>query len=239
MVAEPSRKEPPGEPTKMVGRPDLPVIDFVEVYDGAPSAAGARLSLHAIRERIRREDAIVEALASAVEAKDRATAGHSARVARLACRIARALDPRLSRSRSLRYGFTLHDVGKIGVPEEILFKSSALESPEWDVMRAHPTIGSRIISPVGLGREAQEIVLHHHERWDGGGYPDGLEGEEIPIGARLFAVADAYDAMTSDRPYRKAIPAALAVDEISRESGRQFDPKAVNAFLSVARSADE
>jgi HD-GYP domain-containing protein (c-di-GMP phosphodiesterase class II) len=227
MVAEPSQTQP-------AGKPDIFVIDFAEINDSVSSSNDAGGSLEAIRERARREDAIVEALATAVEAKDRSTAGHSARVARLACRIARALDPRLPRSRSLRYGFTLHDVGKIGVPEEILFKSSALESSEWDVMRAHPTIGSRIISPVGLGREAHEIVLHHHERWDGSGYPDGLEGEQIPVGARLFAVADAFDAMTSDRPYRRALSAAFAVDEIRREAGRQFDPIAVNAFLTIA-----
>lgn len=192
-----------------------------------------RLVVSGVRSRFSREDSIIEALSAAVEAKDPSASGHASRVTTLARRIAGAIDPRLERNRNLTYGFTLHDVGKIGVPEEILFKTSSLDSAEWEVMRTHPAVGSRIISPAQLGREAEEVVLHHHERWDGDGYPNRLKGDQIPIGARLFAVADAYDAMTNDRPYRGALPSEVAIDELASESGRQFDPQAVDAFLRV------
>lgn len=190
--------------------------------------------LEALRKNNDRDDAIIEALASAVEAKDRATAGHCNRVTSLAGSIAAALDPALGINRQLLYGFKLHDVGKIGIPEEILFKAGRLTEQEWEVMRTHPALGNQIIAPVGLGDEVTEVVLHHHERWDGSGYPNGLRGEDIPLGARIFAVADAFDAMTSDRPYRKATPCHQAKAEIQGKSGGQFDPQAVEAFPALA-----
>lgn len=201
----------------------------------APNAAEPLLHhyMQVIEEKHRRDVAVISALASAIEAKDSYSGGHTQRVTRLASRIAKAHDNVLGSSEQLGFGFTLHDVGKIGVPEDILLKPSALTREEWDVMRTHPLIGMHIIRPVGFGDVAEGVVLHHHERWDGHGYPEGLSGEDIPLGARLFAVADAFDAMTSDRPYRAALPKDEAVHEIIDESGEQFDPSAVETFLTV------
>lgn len=201
----------------------------------APNAAEPFLHhyMQVIQEKHHRDIAIINALASAIEAKDHYSGGHTQRVARLASKLANAHDSALGSNEQLRFGFTLHDVGKIGVPEDILLKSSTLTEDEWEVMRAHPMIGLQIIEPVGFGEVVEGIVLHHHERWDGDGYPDGLKGEEIPLGARLFAVADAFDAMTTDRPYRRGMPKEHAIREIREESGRQFDPSAVDSFLSI------
>ena len=202
----------------------------------APNAAGPILVnyIKTLREKQQRDASIITSLASAVDAKDRYTGGHTQRVTRLAIRIAEQLDPDLRSNEQLRYGFMLHDVGKIGVPERILLKDGSLTTDEWAVMRTHPIIGLQIIEPVGLGADVENVVRHHHERWDGGGYPDGLSEEEIPFGARLFSVADAFDAMTSDRPYRKGMPAEQAVEQIRAEAGSQFDPKAVDSFVAVA-----
>lgn len=201
----------------------------------APNAAEPFIQqyMKIIQEKHSRDAAIISALASAIEAKDHYSGGHTQRVARLASRIARVHEPPAGGREQLFYGFTLHDVGKIGVPEEILLKESELSTREWEVMRTHPLIGVQIIRPVGFGEEVENIVMHHHERWDGGGYPAGLEKEEIPLSARLFAVADAFDAMTSDRPYRKGMPIDTAMKEIVSESGKQFDPSAVDTFVKV------
>jgi HD-GYP domain-containing protein (c-di-GMP phosphodiesterase class II) len=201
----------------------------------APNAAEPLLHhyMQVIQEKHRRDVAVINALASAIEAKDSYSGGHTQRVTRLASKIAKAHDSVLGSSEQLSFGFTLHDVGKIGVPEDILLKPAALTGSEWDVMRTHPLIGMQIIRPVGFGDLAEGVVLHHHERWDGHGYPDGLAAEDIPLGARLFAVADAFDAMTSDRPYRRALPRDEAIREIVGESGEQFDPSAVKTFISV------
>lgn len=202
----------------------------------APNAAGPLLQhyIRIIREKHERDSQIIETLASAVDAKDRYTGGHTQRVTRLARKIAEQLEPGLGSNPQLRYGFMLHDVGKIGVPENILLKSTSLDPSEWEIMKTHPLIGLNIIEPVGLGPEVENVVHHHHERWDGNGYPDRLAGVEIPLEARMFSVADAFDAMTSDRPYRASMPAAEAVESIRKESGRQFDPMAVESFLAVA-----
>lgn len=201
----------------------------------APNAAEPFLQhyMQVIQEKHHRDVAIINALASAIEAKDHYSGSHTQRVARFASKLAKAHDPALGSNEQLRFGFTLHDVGKIGVPEEILLKTSPLTPGEWEVMRTHPTIGVQIIEPVGFGEVAEGVVLHHHERWDGSGYPDGLKKEDIPLGARIFSVADAFDAMTSDRPYRKGVSKRHAIKEITEESGRQFDPAAVETFLSV------
>jgi HD-GYP domain-containing protein (c-di-GMP phosphodiesterase class II) len=202
----------------------------------APNAAGPLLQhyITIIKEKHDRDAAIIETLASAVDAKDRYTGSHIQRVTSLAVKLAEELEPGLGSNPQLRYGFMLHDVGKIGVPEQILLKDSPLDTSEWDVMRTHPIIGLQIIGPVGLGPEVENVVRHHHERWDGSGYPDMLAGVEIPLEARLFSVADAFDAMTSNRSYRPAIPAADAIEKIRQEAGRQFDPMAVDGFLTVA-----
>lgn len=178
----------------------------------------------------------VSSLATALETKDDQTGDHARRVRDYAVCIARSFDPSLLDREGLVFGFLLHDVGKIGIPERILTKPGPLDPGEWEVMRRHPTLGARILDNVTfLQRDATDIVLYHHERWDGGGYPHRLAGEEIPVGARLFSVADTFDAMTSDRPYRKRMPIEVAIKEIDRCSASQFDPVVVDAFKRADR----
>ncbi len=175
------------------------------------------------------------ALADAVDVRDRATGLHALRVRRYALNLAEAIDPTLLRDPSLEYGFLLHDVGKIGISDQVLLKPGPLTAEERELVHMHPAIGAQILRNVSLlqGR-GLDVVRHHHERWDGAGYPDGLSGEQIPLSARIFAVADTLDAMTSHRPYRQALDWAEAVGEIQSQSGRQFDPDVVQAFLTEA-----
>jgi ribonuclease P protein subunit RPR2 len=173
----------------------------------------------------------VMALASALESKDTGTGAHSQRVQRYAIELARGLDPALLEDESVEYGFLLHDVGKIGIPDKILLKKGSLSSSERRLLQTHTVLGEQLLSGVALLQgEGLQIVRHHHERWDGGGYPDGLGETEIPLGARVFAVADALDAMTSDRPYRRAQTWEAATAEIANQIGKQFDPSVVEAF---------
>jgi putative nucleotidyltransferase with HDIG domain len=173
----------------------------------------------------------VAALASALGTKDTGTRQHSQRVRRYALELTRALDPVLAEDPSLEYGYLLHDIGKIGVPDQILLKPTELTGPEWRVMRAHTALGAQMIAGVAfLQRAGVQVVRSHHERWDGAGYPDGLAGDEIPLGARIFAVADAVDAITNNRPYRSARSWRDCRREIMAESGKQFDPRVVDAF---------
>ena len=176
-----------------------------------------------------RETAV--ALAHALEAKDGGTGAHSERVRRYAGELARAVDRSLLDEPSLEYGFILHDVGKIAIPDALLAKRDPLSPAERRVLETHPVLGEQIVGKAALLRgQGASVVRSHHERWDGAGYPDGLGGEEIPLGARIFSVADALDAMTSDRPYRPARSWRDSVDEIVREAGGQFDPDIVDLF---------
>ena len=174
----------------------------------------------------------VTAFATALECKDADTHDHSQRVVRYAVELLSVIDAGLvERERGLEYGFLLHDVGKIGIPDDILCKRGPLTLPERERMQQHTLLGEQMLAGLALLHgEGLNVVRSHHERWDGTGYPDGLRGEEAPLGARVFAVADALDAMTSDRPYRRALDWSTARGEISVESGRQFDPVVVEAF---------
>jgi response regulator RpfG family c-di-GMP phosphodiesterase len=173
----------------------------------------------------------VEALANALESKDTGTRAHSQRVQRYALELASAVDPELLADPAIEYGFLLHDVGKIGIPDRILRKPGPLTTPERRLMETHTVLGEAVLSSVAFLQGAGvRVVRSHHERWDGTGYPDGRGGDEIPLAARIFAVADALDAMTSDRPYRRALPWERASAEIAAQSGRQFDPDIVAAF---------
>jgi len=180
-------------------------------------------------------DGTLEALVSALDARDRETKGHSFRVAAYVLSIARTLGvPEGTHEWTDMYrGALLHDVGKIGVPDFILHKPGPLTPEEWDSMKRHPNIGHDMLKEISFLSGAASIVHAHHERFDGKGYPRGMAGDEIPIGARIFTIADAFDAMTSDRPYRKALKPEMAREEIMRHSGTQFDPQAVQAFLLV------
>ena len=177
---------------------------------------------------------MIRTLAMVVEAKDPTTRAHLGRTHDYAVALARAVDPALADDEQLRYGFLLHDVGKVGVPEAILNKPGPLDEREWRIMRTHPLLGVRLVAGIKPLDSAVEVIRSHHERWDGKGYPSGLRGEAIPLGARLFAVADAFDAMTSDRPYRAALPVARAQQEIVDGAGSQFDPAVVAAFERIA-----
>jgi putative nucleotidyltransferase with HDIG domain len=178
-------------------------------------------------------DETLEALGAALDLRDNETAGHAWRVTRYCLEIARTLGCPGEQLKHLARGAYLHDIGKIGVPDAILLKPDKLTAEETAVIQAHARVGYDLVSRIAFLAPAAEIVLTHHERFDGTGYPQGLTGSEIPLGARIFAVADTLDAMMSDRPYRRALIFSAAQAEISRESGRQFDPDVVQAFLSV------
>jgi ribonuclease P protein subunit RPR2 len=178
----------------------------------------------------------VTALADALEAKDPATGLHGRRVQHYGLELAAALDATVVADPSLEYGFLLHDVGKIGIPETILQKSGPLNDAERRLMQQHPLLGVEILRGIPLLAGAGlDVVRSHHERWDGSGYPDGLAGEQIPVAARIFALADTLDAISSDRPYRKRQSWDAAIDEILVNSGAQFDPRVVAAFAARER----
>jgi cyclic di-GMP phosphodiesterase len=175
----------------------------------------------------------LEALGSAIDTRDVGTHAHSRRVRGYSLVIARAHGVPESRLRDLEHGVLLHDIGKIGIPDAILLKSGPLTPAEWQVMRRHPEIGRQLIEKIPFLRGAIPIVYHHHERWDGTGYPLGLRGEAIPLAARIFAVADSLDAMTFDRPYSRATSFEAAREEIRRCAGTHFDPAVVRTFLGI------
>ena len=165
------------------------------------------------------------ALASALELKDTYTGGHAERVTRMAIRLSQAalLEDAMP-SEAMEAAFLLHDVGKIGIPDSILNKPAALTDTERRVLNTHPILGERIVAPLGFPDCVQQVIRHHHERWDGMGYPDGLAGDDIPGAARLFSIADSIDAMTSIRPYRRPVTFEDALDEVMAQAGTQFDP---------------
>jgi putative nucleotidyltransferase with HDIG domain len=172
-------------------------------------------------------------LTRAIEARDPYTRGHSSRVTDMAEAVARALGWSEERIASLRVGGPLHDIGKLAVSDEVLCKEGRLDDDELAQIREHPKIGAKLLLRVTALREAIPYVLYHHERWDGTGYPSGKRGEEIPVEARVLAIADAFDAMTSDRPYRDALSREEALAEVERCAGTQFDPKIARVFLEV------
>ncbi|MBW2039486.1 MAG: HD domain-containing protein [Deltaproteobacteria bacterium] len=178
------------------------------------------------------------ALARAVDAKSPWTAGHSERVTKLALKIGRVLGLTQEEMDDLNRGGLLHDIGKIGVPADILDKTGKLTDQEYRLIREHVRMGARILEPIAAYAEVIPIVLQHHERFDGTGYPDGLAGEAISLGARIFAVADVFDALTSHRPYRHALDRERGIEIIKQGAGSQFDPKIVQAFLEVMAQED-
>ena len=178
-------------------------------------------------------DETLEALAAALDLRDNDTAGHSRRVTLYSLEMAKRLRFTSDQLKELERGAYLHDIGKIGIPDSILLKPGKLTPEETVVMQTHVRIGYDLMSQVAFLSSAAQIVLTHQECFDGTGYPQGLAGEEIPLGARIFAIADTLDAMMSDRPYRRGRPYSVARDEITRESGKQFDPQVVAVFLSI------
>ena len=175
----------------------------------------------------------VRALANAVEARDAYTGKHAERVAAYGLSLARALGSRLADDPEIEFGFLLHDIGKVAVPDAILYKPEPLTEPERHLMERHTVIGVQILRGVDFLGEAKAVVRSHHERWDGKGYPDGLARDDIPLAARVFAVADTLDALTTDRPYRPASPLCASREIINSLTGTQFDPTVVEAFGEV------
>jgi HD-GYP domain-containing protein (c-di-GMP phosphodiesterase class II) len=180
----------------------------------------------------------VGALANALDARDTYTAGHSSRVSALSCLIGRELEMGPKEMNDLRIGAWLHDIGKIGVPDRVLQKPGRLDPEEFDQIRQHPQIGRRILEGVEGFAAFLDSVELHHENWDGSGYPHGLAGKQVPLAARIIHVADAYDAMTSDRPYRRGMAHDVATDILQQNSGTQFDPEIAKAFVAVTQSQD-
>jgi HD-GYP domain-containing protein (c-di-GMP phosphodiesterase class II) len=183
--------------------------------------------------------AILSMLTRAIEARDPYTRGHSTRVTALAELVALRLGWGEERLKSLRIGGRLHDIGKLAVPDAVLAKEGRLDADELAQIQEHPKIGAKLILRMAALRDAIPYVLYHHERWDGTGYPSGKAGEEIPVEARVLAVADAFDAMTSDRPYRPALSHDEALAEVERCAGTQFDPEIARIFLELFGEAEE
>jgi putative nucleotidyltransferase with HDIG domain len=201
-------------------------------------AADLRETFKSERERAQQLSqsymATVRALSNAVEARDAYTGKHAERVARYAIEIGRELGLPRPDAPEIEFGFLLHDIGKLAVPDSILFKPGPLTAEERALMSRHTIVGAEIMRDIEFLAEASKVVRSHHERWDGGGYPDGLAGEGIPLTARVFAVADVFDALTTKRPYRAALSFEEAQEMILAESGTHFDPDIVAAFERIA-----
>jgi len=178
------------------------------------------------------------AFVETIEARDPYTKQHSANVSKYAMSIAKAYGCLQDEIARLNVSGNLHDIGKIGIPDSILLKPGRLTDEEYEIIKKHPVIGSNIIGHFGMWTDEQSIIRHHHERFDGKGYPDGLKGEEIPLLARILAVADVYDALTTDRSYRRKMPEHVAVKIIRENAGSQFDPKIVNIFLKLQKEGE-
>lgn len=196
----------------------------------------ARYSLQLYAQMRKAYLSTIQAMVAAIEARDPYTAGHSRRVARYTVATARTLRLPEDQTERLEYAAWLHDVGKLAVPDHILQKQGALTAEEWEQMKKHPETGATILNQIRLLGRDVDVILHHHERWNGGGYPDYMKGTAIPLGARLIAIADAYEAMTSARPYRSRIlTREEALAELDRCAGSQFDPELVKAFSASIR----
>lgn len=180
-------------------------------------------------------DDTIEGWAAALDLKDHETEGHSRRVTELTVEVAAAMGMSAEELVIVRRGALLHDIGKVGVPDEILKKPGPLTEAEWVIMRQHPVYSRQMLQRVGYLGRALDIPCHHHERWDGTGYPDGLAGEAIPLSARIFAIIDVWDALSNDRPYRQAWPAARVLAYLEEQGGTHFDPAALATFLTVMR----
>ncbi len=218
--------------------PDPEWLEFAETMAGqiaiALDHAGTLEDLRrANRELERAYDATLEGWVRALDLRDQGTEGHTQRVTELTLKLARRLGVSEGELVHLRRGALLHDIGKMAIPDRILLKPGKLTDEEWALMKRHPVYAYEWLKHIEFLRPALEIPYSHHERWDGTGYPRGLKGEAIPLAARIFAVVDAWDAMTSDRPYRKALSREQAVEELKRGAGTQFDPRIVEAFLQM------
>jgi HD-GYP domain-containing protein (c-di-GMP phosphodiesterase class II)/PAS domain-containing protein len=221
--------------------PDQEWVNFLETLAGQAAIAIDNTTLLEDLHRSNIEltmayDTTLEGWSHALDLRDKETEGHTQRVVNLTLKIARGLGMVESELIHLRRGALLHDIGKMGIPDEILFKPGPLSNEEWIIMRRHPLMAYELLHPIIHLRPSIDIPYCHHEKWDGGGYPRGLNGDLIPLGARIFSVVDVWDALTSDRPYRKAWPAQRALDFIKEQKGIQFDPKVVELFMILVKN---
>jgi putative nucleotidyltransferase with HDIG domain len=189
-------------------------------------------------ELFRAYNATIEGWSHALDLRDKETEGHTQRVTEMTVRLARAFGLNESDLVQVRWGALLHDIGKLAVPDAVLHKPGPLSDGEWELMKRHPFLAYEMISPIHYLRRAVDIPYCHHEKWDGTGYPRGLTGEQIPVAARLFAVVDMWDAITSDRPYRPAWSRERALAYIREQSGKHLDPEVVLAFLDFIQTGE-
>jgi HD-GYP domain-containing protein (c-di-GMP phosphodiesterase class II) len=201
-------------------------IDNVELFDNLQTSNSELTMAY---------DSTLEGWASALELRDHDTGGHTRRTTDLTIRLAQVMGIKGSDILHISRGALLHDIGKMGVPDSIILKPGPLSEDEWVIMRKHPQFAYDLLSPISYLRMALDIPYCHHEKWDGSGYPRGLKGDQIPLSARIFAVVDVWDALISERPYRKAWPPEKAIDYIREQSGKHFDPKVVEIFLKEVK----
>ena len=214
-------------------------LDYLEILTGQIAIAVDNATLFKDLQRSNSElmlayEATLEGWSAALDLRDRETEGHTQRVTKMTIELAEAMGISASELVHIRRGALLHDIGKMGVPDNILLKPDKLNEEEWEHMRLHAVYAYNLLSNITYLRDALDIPYCHHEKWNGTGYPRGLKGEEIPLAARIFAIADVYDALTSDRPYRKGWPHEKTLDYIRQQSGSYFDPRVVETFLSIA-----
>jgi HD-GYP domain-containing protein (c-di-GMP phosphodiesterase class II) len=188
---------------------------------------------------VRAYDATIEGWSRALDIRDEETEGHTKRVVEMTLQLARMFGLKEHELVHLKRGALLHDIGKLVVPDSILFKPGVLTPAEWKVMKSHPIYAYNVLKDIEFLRQAIVIPYCHHERWDGSGYPRGLKAEEIPLGARIFAIVDIWDALRSDRPYRKAWSRVKALDYIKNQKGKELDPKVTDAFLKIIKKQKE
>jgi HD-GYP domain-containing protein (c-di-GMP phosphodiesterase class II) len=220
--------------------PDQEWVNFLETLTRQAAIAIDNISLFQELQRSNTEltfayDDTIKGWSHAVDLRNHETEGHTQRVTEMTEQLAQRMGISNTELVHVRRGALLHDVGKMGIPDRILLKPSTLSKSEWIIMRLHPQYAYEMLSPIEYLRPALDIPYCHHERWDGTGYPRGLKGDQIPLAARIFAVVDVWDAMTSERPYRKAWSQQEATDYIRAQSGVQFDPAAVEMFLEALR----
>lgn len=218
--------------------PDQEWLDFVQALASQAAIAIDDAELfrdlqHSNVELTLAYDATIEGWSRALELRDRETEGHAARVTQLTLRLARLMGMSDQELMHIRHGALLHDIGKMAIPDGILFKAGALDAAEWEIMRRHPTFAYEMLSPIVYLRQALDVPYCHHEKWDGTGYPRALKGEQIPLAARIFAVVDVWDALCSDRPYRRAWSEEMASAYIRDQAGKHFDPQVVEEFLKL------
>jgi putative nucleotidyltransferase with HDIG domain len=218
--------------------PDHEWLDYLETLAGQAAIAIDNITLFedlqsANDQLVLGYDATIEGWSRALDLRDKETEGHTQRVTSLTLTLARQMGVKDEDLLHMRRGSLLHDIGKMGVPDSILLKPGKLTDEEWVIMKKHPQHAYDMLSPILYLRDALDIPYYHHEKWDGSGYPKGLKGEAIPFAARIFAVTDVYDALTSDRPYRKAWSKEKALDYIGEQAGTHFDPAVVKTFLET------